>query len=327
MFATRLTAMFDIEHPLVLAPMPRHAHAGLVVAVCRAGGLGTFGAWPGLGIDEQYVRDTIATVRIETDQPFGAGFLTHDLSRSRSHLDAVLEERVPAVLLSFDDPTPWVPVIHDAGARVLCQIQTRDHARRAVDAGADVVCVQGVESGGHTGSLSLLPTLVWALDAFPDTPILASGGITSGRALAAILAAGADGAWLGTAFLATHEATFQPALAEAIVNSDGTDTVRSKVIDVLVDNADPTRPPWPSNIAMRSQTNQFIEQWQGREAELAADTDSLAKSLRGLMRMDPTIMPMTFGEGAGAVDQQASVADVVRTLTGDAHQLLSRFTT
>jgi nitronate monooxygenase len=173
----------------------------------------------------------------------------------------------------------------------------------------------------------LLPTLVWALEAFPDTPILASGGITSGRALAAVLGAGADGAWLGTAFLATHEATFQPALADAIVDSDGTDTVRSKVIDVLVDNAEPTRPPWPSNIAMRSQTNQFIERWQGREAELATDTDTLAKSLRGLTRMDPTIMPMTFGEGAGAINQHASVADVVRTITNNAHHLLSRFAT
>lgn len=324
-FSTRLTAMFDIEQPLVLAPMPRHSDAGLATAVCRAGGLGTFGAWPGLGIDEPYVRATIAAIRNETDQPFGAGFLTHDLPRSRSHLEAVLEARVPAVLLSFDDPTRWVPVIHDAGARALCQIQTRDHARRAVDAGADVVCVQGVEAGGHTGSLSLLPTLVWALDAFPDTPVLASGGITNGRALAAVLGAGADGAWLGTAFLATHEAAFQPALAEAIVNSDGTDTVRSKVIDVLVDNADPTRPPWPSNVAMRSQTNEFIEQWEGREAELASDTDTLSRSLRGLVKMDPTVMPMVFGEGAGAINQQASVADVVHAITNDAQRLLSRF--
>lgn len=322
---TRLTELFGIEQPLVLAPMPRHADAGLASAVCRAGGLGAFGAWPGLGIDERYVRDTIAAIRRATDQPFGAGFLTHDLSRSRSHLDVALEEQVPAVLLSFEDPTPWVPEIHDAGARVLCQIQSRDHARRAVDAGADAVCVQGIESGGHTGPLSLLPTLVWALETFPDTPILASGGITNGRALAAVLGSGADGAWLGTAFLATHEATFQPSLAEAIVRSDGTDTMRSKVIDVVMDNADPNRVPWLPYVALRSQQNEFIERWAGHEAELAADTGALSAGLRGLMKMDPAVMPMTFGEGAGAVKRRASVADVVTAMTDDAHHLLSRF--
>jgi len=324
-FPTRLTELFGIVQPLVLAPMPRHADARLASAVCRAGGLGAFGAWRGLGIDEQYVRDTIAAIRRGTDQPFGAGFLTHDLPRSRSHLEVALEEQVPAVLLSFEDPTPWIPLIHDGGARVLCQIQSRDHARRAVDAGADAVCVQGVESGGHTGPLSLLPTLVWALETFPDTPILAAGGITNGRALAAVLGAGADGAWLGTAFLATREATFQPSLAEAILNSDGTDTVRSKVIDVVMDNADPDRVPWLPHVALRSQQNEFIERWEGREAELAADSAALSAALRGLMKMDPTVMPMTFGEGAGAVNRQASVADVVTAMTDDAHRLLARF--
>jgi nitronate monooxygenase len=322
---TRLTEMFGIEQPVVLAPMPRWADAGLASAVCRAGGLGAFGAWPGFGIDEQYVRDTIAAIRRETDLPFGAGFLTHDLPRSRRHLEVALEERVPAVLLSFDDPTPWVPLVHEAGARVLCQIQSRDHARRAVDAGADVVCVQGVESGGHTGPLSLLPTLVWALESFPDTPILAAGGISTGRALAAVLGAGADGAWIGTAFLAAHEATFQPSLAEAIVRSDGSDTRRSRVIDLVTDSVDPNQTPWPSNIALRSQPNEFIERWDGREAELATDTEALSAARRGLMKMDPNVMPMVFGEGAGAVRRQASVADVLEDMTDDAQRLLSRF--
>jgi nitronate monooxygenase len=324
MIATRLTDVFGIEQPLVLAPMLRHAGASLATAVCEAGGLGTFAAWPGSAVDEQYVRDTIAAIRDATDRPFGAGFITHDLARSHRHLDVALEERVPVIVLSFDDPTAWIPVVHDGEARVICQVQTRDHARRAVEAGADVVCVQGVEAGGHTGSQSLLPALVWALDRFADIPILASGGITSGRALAAVLGAGADGAMLGTAFLATHEATFQPALAEAIVRSDGTDTVRSRVLDVLSAHANPERVPWPENIALRSQRSAFIERWDGREAELAGDADAIAEVLRAYVEMDPALRPMVFGEGAGAIRRRTSVAEVVRAITDDATTLLSR---
>ena len=137
-------------------------------------------------------------------------------------------------------------------------------AREAVTAGADVLVAQGNEAGGHTGTMNLLPFLVSVLDAFPTTPALASGGIASGRSLAAVLAAGADGAWAGTAFLATPECVEIPEEhKQTIVQSDGEDTIFTRAYDVLFGM------PWPEVIGERLQRNKFTDEWHGREKEIA----------------------------------------------------------
>lgn len=171
---TRLTERLGIELPFVLAPMGPYANGELAAAVSNAGGLGTIGAWPTMGVDEAHVRREIGVIRDRTERPFGAGFATHHIATGRACFDAVLEEGVPVVLLSFDDPTPWVPMIHEAGATVICQVQSHEAARQAVEAGADVICVQGNEAGGHTGTQNLLPALVRALDSFDGIPIIAA---------------------------------------------------------------------------------------------------------------------------------------------------------
>jgi nitronate monooxygenase len=120
--------------------------------------------------------------------------------------EAVLDERVPVIAFSFADPAPYARRAKDSGARVICQVQTIDAARQAMDAGADVLVAQGNEAGGHTGRQPLLPFLIEVRETWPDVPVLASGGVATGRALAAVLAVGADGAWMGTPLVATHEA-------------------------------------------------------------------------------------------------------------------------
>ena len=127
------------------------------------------------------------------------------------------------VVFSFVDPKPWLGRAKSSGATTICQVQDLEGADAAVDAGADVLLAQGNEAGGHTGGMNLLPLLVSVVEKYPDLPVLAAGGITTGRALAAVLAAGADGASLGTALLATPEAVEVPdAFKERIVLSDGT---------------------------------------------------------------------------------------------------------
>ena len=325
MLRTRVNEVLGIEHPVLLAPMGRWAEASLALAVSEAGGLGSFGAWASMGIDEEYVRGAIAQIRAGTDKPFAAGFATHHIPLSRPQLNAVLEEEVPVVMLSFADPTPWIPMIHDAGSTVVCQVQSFDAARQAVDAGSDVICVQGASAGGHTGNESLLPLLIQVVETFPDVPVVASGGVTSGRSLAAVLAAGAEGAWMGTAFLVASEALFTepPGLVEAILASDGRDTIRSGAIDVLFNAWGSDRPPWPDGIAMRSRTNPFVEEWHGREAILAADRERVAGYVERLS--EPDFFPMLYGEGAGAVTTSQPASAILSGLINDAVTQLNRF--
>jgi nitronate monooxygenase len=189
-----------------------------------------------------------------------------------------------------------------------------------------VLCVQGNEAGGHTGSRNLLPFLIHVLDRFPGTPTIAAGGISSGRALAAVLAAGADGAWIGTALLAATEAVYQPELAKAIVASDGLDTIHSKALDVVFGAWGPPRPPWPADVAIRSRRNAVTDRWHGHEDELAADRAAIEAYLEPLGHMDPDVFPMLYGEGAGAVTHIAPAAEIISSLVGEAHDRLQRST-
>src|SRR5690606_4105053 len=131
------------------------------------------------------------------------------------------------------EPAAWIARAKDAGIAVLCQVQSLEGAREAVDAGTDVIAVQDREAGGHAGPPSLLPLLEEVLDAFPDQAVIAAGGIASGRTLAAVLAAGADGAWVGTRLLATPEAEIQDEHKQLIVEKRAEDTVFTPVYDIL----------------------------------------------------------------------------------------------
>lgn len=272
MLETRLTKRLGLTHPIISAPMVMMSGGDLAAAVSNAGGLGTFGAvspQPG-SVTVAYLADNLAKVRAATDRPFGVGFITPFIEENRKNFDFVLAEDVPHILLSFGDPRTWLPAIKARGRTALCQVQTMEAAHIAVSEGADVLAVQGEQSGGHCGELSLLPFLAQAADTFPDVPIVAAGGIADGRTLAAVLAAGAEGAWIGTGFRAVRECVeIEPEERAAILQSDGRDTVRNTVYDTITREAcGGSR--WPEGIAMRMKNNLIIERWQGRERELAA---------------------------------------------------------
>ena len=206
----------------------------LAAAVSSAGGLGTFGAASAAvgSTGPGYIREQIQHIRSQTDKPFGVGFITHHLPDAPQNFDVVVEEKVPVILFSFADPRPWLSRAKESGAVTICQVQTMEAARMVVAGGADILAAQGNEAGGHTGVQHLLPFLVQVVDEFPDLPVVAAGGIGSGRSLAAVLAAGAEGAWMGTAFVATQEDNEVPeAHKELIVRSNGEDTIHSQVSD------------------------------------------------------------------------------------------------
>jgi nitronate monooxygenase len=249
-----------------------------------------------------------------------AAVITHLIPVFRLMFDAALEELVPVIAFSFADPAPYVATAKQAGVKVVCQVQSLRHAREAVAAGADVLVAQGNEAGGHTGTMNLLPLLVSIIDSYPEMPVLAAGGIASGRALAAVLAAGADGAWLGTALLATPECIeVTDTYKDAIVESAGEDTVYTSVLDVVTVKMFGI-PPWPDGIAERVRREPIVDQWTGREAELRASPEVAVKQFtEGRARGDQTVL---MGQGAGMVKSVRPAGEVIREMCVDAERIL-----
>jgi nitronate monooxygenase len=321
---TRLTGLLGLEYPIVSAPMVKMSGGQLAAAVSAAGALGTFGAVsPSRPVEPDYIYDQIRQIRDQTDRPFGVGFITHVLQRDPQNFDAVLAANVPVIALSFADPRPWLGRAKASGAATICQVQSLDAAHIAVEEGADVLAVQGNEAGGHTGRQNLLPFLVQVLEKFPNIPVIASGGIAHGRSLAAVLAAGADGAWLGTAFLAVEEASeIASVVKDQIVNSDGQDTIHTKIFDILNTHLY-QGPPWPEEIAYRSRQNHFTAEWHGREDELRAQLDTVTPIYsEARQQANYDIAPSPYGEAAGFIRQVRSAGEVVRTLCEEAEHYL-----
>jgi nitronate monooxygenase len=299
--------------------MALHSGGTLAAAVSGAGGLGSFGGMhPAKGPD--WIRAEIATIRASTDRPFAVGFITPFLAFTEPLFEAALAEGPAAVAFSFADPKPWTGRCKVAGARVICQVQNYEDADLAVAAGADVLVAQGTEAGGHTGTMSLLPFLAGVAARYPEVPVLAAGGIGDGRTLAAALVAGADGAWLGTAFLATPEAVEVPDINKRlIVESDGTDTVFTRAYDIM------SGLPWPASIGERVRRNRFTDEWDGREAELRHRRADMAESAaanpsdaaEGLETRE-----VLYGQSARFVIDIRPAADVVRTVSEDAERIL-----
>lgn len=193
---TRLTTLLNVKYPVMSAPMSMHSGATLAAAVTRAGGVGMFGAIGSGG--ETWFRAELNKVKsLLGNKPYGVGFITF-LMESMPHLfDIAIEEKVPVMAFSFADPAPYIDRAKIAGSITICQVRNMEQAAEAVAAGTDILVAQGNEAGGHTGQTNLMPFLLRILDSYPDLPVLAAGGIGSGRGLAAVIATGADGAWIG----------------------------------------------------------------------------------------------------------------------------------
>jgi nitronate monooxygenase len=309
--------MFELSYPLMSAPMALHSGGTLAAAVSAAGGLGSFGGvHPARG--PEWIASEIALIRGATDKPFAVGFITPFLGFTAALFEATLAEGPAAVAFSFSDPGPFAAQTRAAGARMICQVQDHEGAELAVAAGADVLVAQGTEAGGHTGTMALLPFLASVVTRYPDIPVLAAGGIADGRALAAVLTAGADGAWLGTAFLATPEAVeVHDVHKRLIVESDGTDTVFTRAYDIA------SGLPWPAAIGERMRRNAYTDTWAEREAELRNQPPAAPTRANPFEDPpDPDNDAVLYGQGAGAVTSIRPAGEVLRNICDEAEAIL-----
>jgi len=223
-------------------------------------------------------------------------------------------------MLSFGDPAPFLAAIREAGAALILQVTDLDEARAAVDAGADVIVAQGTEAGGHGArrGRSTLPFVPIVADLAAPTPVLAAGGIADGRGLAAALALGAAGALIGTRFQATPEALAHPSTTKAIIEGHGEDTERSTLLDIA------RGAPWPSRYPGRALRHQFLDQWRGREDQLAADAGARRAYRDGVARGDLPPEPVWASEAIDLITELTPAADLVASLAAEAEEALAR---
>ncbi len=209
---TQFTEMLGCTAPIMQAPMGTVSSPDLVVAVAEAGGVGSFTA---LGMPAKVVAEVAAMLQSRTDGVIAANFLTADVDRDA--LDAAART-LKLVDFFWSEPDPaLVEFVHQRGAKASWQVGSFDDAIAAERAGCDIVAVQGVEAGGHVrGADPLLPLLSRVLDVVA-VPVLAAGGIADARSFAAVLAAGAAGARVGSRFIATAESGAHPRYKDAVV--------------------------------------------------------------------------------------------------------------
>ncbi|HEX6311931.1 MAG TPA: nitronate monooxygenase, partial [Acidimicrobiia bacterium] len=224
---TRLTDLLEIEHPVMLAGMGGVSYHRLVAAVSEAGGFGCLGA---SAMSQDEMIEEIRGVRRLTDRPFGVDLLTALPEQMTANIEHVIREGAQVFVAGLGVPRDAVQLCHENNVIVANMCGKVRHAIAAVEAGCDLVVAQGTEAGGHTGTVATMPLVPQIVDAVGDrVPVVAAGGIFDGRGLAAALALGADGVWVGTRFIATPEARAAPGYKDALVATaeDGTAVSRA----------------------------------------------------------------------------------------------------
>ncbi len=231
---------------------------------------------------------------------------------SDAQMEVVIEEKVPVFAAGLGSPAPWLDRLHANGTVVLSLVGNVKNAKRVADAGVDAVVVQGTEAGGHTGRIGTLPLVTQAIEAIDPVPVIAAGGIGSGRGMSAMLAAGAAGVWVGTAFLVSEEANQPPAQLKRILAATEEDTKVTRLY---------------SGKTMRNIRNPLIDAWEesgiralpmGVQGIVIRD---VAHSLRQAGRED--LLMNAAGQIAGMLSEVRPASVIMEEIIGETVEILS----
>jgi NAD(P)H-dependent flavin oxidoreductase YrpB (nitropropane dioxygenase family) len=330
--STRFTKAYGVEHPIAAAGM---AFAGMVPSfTIAAANSGVMASFAGVGLmPTPVIEQRIRQVQAATNKPFHVNFIT--VYTQDEHIDLCVSLKVRAVSFHWGGPkTEWIAKLKTAGIAVWEQVGSVADARKAVAAGIDCIVAQGAEAGGHNyGELPTFALVPAVRDAIGDTMLLAAGGIADGRGLAASLALGADGAWIGTRFVATNEGHVHEAYKSKLVQANGTDTTKTRIFGKHHPDFNPIR-------VLR---NRVVEQWNDRADDVP--TDNSKEVLVGSMDMfgvptelrkftnlvpmpdaqgDFEELPLLAGQGVGLIKSIEPISAVVRNMIEQAHEILNR---
>jgi enoyl-[acyl-carrier protein] reductase II len=269
--------------------------------------------------DERMVEE-MAAVRAATDKPFGVDLLTAMPGDLAGQVEKIIAGGASVFVAGLGVPAEVVELCHRHGVLVVNMCGKVAHARRALDAGCDIVVAQGTEAGGHTGQVATMPLVPQIVDAVGgQIPVVAAGGIFDGRGLAAALALGADGVWMGTRFIATPEARGVAGFKDALLRTGEDGTIISRAF---------------SGKTMRVVRNRYTAFFEEHPDELRPFPDQLLRSMEdGAFHLgagedapgiDPERECYPTGQGVGAIHSLTPAADLVAQIVDQAEQALAR---
>jgi enoyl-[acyl-carrier protein] reductase II len=317
MLRTRFCELFEIEAPILQAPIWPAASPELVAAVSEAGGLGSIGAVNGSAED---VRGQIERVRELTDRPFVVNHVVPRLDEQA--FEVTLEARPAAVSFALGDPGGLVERVRAIGAKVIHQVHTVAQAREAAQHGVDIVIAQGSEAGGQgmvagVGALALVPQVV---DAVAPIPVLVAGGVADGRGLAAGLALGAVGANVGTRFLASEEAGANEAWKQRILEIESEEAVRFEAWKAIMPAGQ-----GGYDVVPRVIRTDFVARWERQPDEAREHAKELWAQVMATVQegRQHEATPFT-GQTAGLIHDVLPAGEIVRRMVTEAEQALEQ---
>jgi enoyl-[acyl-carrier protein] reductase II len=318
MLRTPVCDLLGMEVPIMQAAIWPATSPELVAAVSEAGGLGSIGS---VFESAESLQGQIVRVREITPRPFAVNHVVPLLDEEAFR--ATLEAKPPVISFALGDPSVLVERAHSAGAKVVHQVHTVGQARRAAELGVDVIIAQGSEAGGQgmvlgVGAMALIPQVADAVD---PIPVLAAGGVADGRGLAAALVLGAQGANVGTRFLASEEASADEGWKRTILETESEDVVRFEAWEGIF-------PPAGGGAYVtvpRVLRTPFVQEWLGRTQEARREAERLRDEVLSAIRGRTTheLLPFT-GQTAGMVHNILPAAEIVDRMVAEAEQALKR---
>ena len=313
---TRLTDLLDIEHPVMLAGMGGVSYHALVAAVSEAGGIGTFGAST-MTLDE--LPEEMAKVRALTSKPFGVDLLTAMPGQVEQGIQDVIDGGARIFVAGLGVPREVIELLHSKNILVGSMCGKVRHAVSAVASGVDFVVAQGTEGGGHTGTVATMALVPQVVDAVGEqVPVVAAGGLYDGRGLAAALALGADGVWIGTRFIATPEARAVNGYKDALLAMREDDTVISRAFTGKTCRV--VRNDWTNHYDQHPELLQPFP--QQAIASTKAGVNHLGYPSGTEVDVKNEFMPA--GQGVGAIHELTPAGDIVRSMVAEAERAIER---
>ncbi len=305
----RITQLFNTDYPIIQAGMIWASGWRLASAVSNAGGLGLIGSG---SMYPDVLKEHIKKCRSATSRPFGVNvpLLYPDIDK---HIQIIIDEGVKIVFTSAGNPKTWTPVLKEKGITVVQVVSSSKFALKAEETGCDAVVAEGFEAGGHNGreettSMVLIPAVVHAV----KIPVIAAGGIASGRQMLAAMVMGAEGVQMGSRFVASEEASSHMNFKNRVINTKEGDTVLT--MKQLV----------PVRLIKNEFYNRVQEaEWKGASTDELKELLGRARAKKGMFEGDLVEGELEIGQVSALVDRILPAGEIVKNVWNEFEKALS----